>query len=129
LTKDEIQTVFDQELKDTLFTKPEVLKFIIDHERKGLCLDNLHTQIRLAEFTTFPRKETIFQLIKDFARTFAKVALDQKEQDLLSAAEKKRLESKAHYLKDAETTFLKDMEKEEAMEGHTFFMPGIRDQT
>lgn len=77
---------FDLQLTTLLKDKPEVLKFILNHERKHLCITNLvreilHAENKIAKLIT---KETIQSISKDFAIMFAKAAIKLKTEQMLS---------------------------------------------
>jgi len=77
---------FDLQLNELLKTNPEVLKFILNHERKHLCINNLVKEILHAE-NKIPRlitQETIQTISKDFAIMFAKTAIKLKAEQMLS---------------------------------------------
>lgn len=85
-----IADIFDDKLKDTFKDKPNILKFLLEHERKNLCLDNLMKEIKIAEEIVNISKSHLKMLVNDFAIIFAKSAIQHKEQQLLSDAEKAR---------------------------------------
>jgi len=77
---------FDLQLTTLLKDNPEVLQFILNHERKHLCIANLvreilHAENKVARLIT---KETIQTISKDFAIMFAKTAIRLKAEQLLS---------------------------------------------
>ena len=45
-----VTELFDAYIRTKLHTKPDVLKFILNHERKETCIDNLQKEIRVAEW-------------------------------------------------------------------------------
>lgn len=89
MIEQDIENGFDQELKRLFNTKPDILNFLIKHERKQLCLTNLLGEIKKSPWLTKPQFN---EIIKAAATLFAKAALDTKEKELISQAELKRLE-------------------------------------
>jgi hypothetical protein len=77
-----IKEGFDAELKRVFAPKQELLKWLLNHERKKLCIENLTKEIRLVELSSAVKldRRRILSLSADFARTFAKVSLNVEEQ-------------------------------------------------
>lgn len=92
-----VEHVFDNRLREVFKTKPDVLKFLLNHERKKVCLENLCEQILLvdAKKNGLLKAPQYRQLIDSIADVFASVALNAKQNELMSAAEKRRLEAEA----------------------------------
>jgi len=110
--KADVEKRFDSTLKKTFSSKPDILKFLINHERKYLVIDNLCYQIRLAELGKNKLDiDKYNMLISDMARFFAQNALEYKKQQILSDNEKKRLIEESDKLKEAQDAF-EQMEKE-----------------
>ena len=122
--------MFDGEIRRVLGTKPEVMNFVLNHERKSKCIENIMQQVFIIEKRRLKMSPiTMRRLIGDVARTFAKAALTEKEQQLMSEAQKRALTAQQDYIKDAESTFLKDNEKEALSTAHKVFVPGKRENT
>lgn len=101
----EVTKVFNEALVERFSKKPEVLNFLLRHERKTRCLENLCEQIRLTEFKATVKLDArrYRLMIRTVADLFAKAALEAKHQELLSEAEKKRIAKEADAIKEAET--------------------------
>lgn len=127
MNREDITLIFDQELKALFHEKVEILKFLLTHERRHLALDNLTHQVRLVLFNHKPKRASLEKLVKDIARMFAKASLDEHKAKVMSASERALRIQKANYINDAETTFLKDQEKEALSDTHKVFVPGFRD--
>lgn len=100
----DVKQIFEDHLKTTLITQPEVLKFVLNHERKDLCIRNLCDQILVSERklrAKFDQKKYKL-MIESIANQFAQAAIDLKKQEILSQSEKKRLIKQADSLKEAE---------------------------
>lgn len=82
--KEIVRTAFDKEIKRIFGEKPELYNFIMKHERKNLCIDNLEKEIRLTELThpRLLRRDNIEFLGTSYAKTFAKLAIDTKMNEL-----------------------------------------------
>lgn len=97
----DVEKIFDEHLKAKLGQKPEVLQFLLRHERKKLCLENLCGEIRVCEFklgNSFFNAELYRKTIQDVARLFAETALEFAEQGHLTHLEKaRRIEEASQY--------------------------------
>lgn len=82
----DVSKEFDNVLTTVFTSKPDVLKFLIGHERKQVCLDNLCRELNGIRKLG---KENYLAVIASAAKMFAKAALDYKETQLLSEAEKR----------------------------------------
>lgn len=109
---DDVKRRFEDHLKKKLASKPEILKFILEHERKDLCLRNLVDQIRKCEGLVINFSAAKYdKVIKDVAILFGKAVLLHKEESLMSSSQKQRQLAKRDELKDMEQ-FIADVEKE-----------------
>jgi hypothetical protein len=83
---------FDNHLKKEFKEHPNVLKFLLNHERKQLCINNLIREFKIAEWSIQRYDLLTLNSLKmftvDFANMFAKAALKLKEQNLMSEASK-----------------------------------------
>lgn len=91
--RSEIAVIFNAKIADTFKDKREVLNFLMNHERKNLCLDNLCAQIaeceRRALRIGFDAK-TYEWTINDVAVMFCKQALRKAAEDSMTQAERVR---------------------------------------
>jgi hypothetical protein len=88
-----IEKTFDDFIKKNFEGHEEVIKFLIRHERKNLCISNLDKEIYKLEYTHIRLDlAKLTEVINSFAHMFAKTALLCKEQELASYTEKMRLE-------------------------------------
>jgi hypothetical protein len=109
---EDISKRFDNALRDKFKEKPDVLNFLLKHERKHLCIQSLVEQIVRAErYSISIRVETYANIIRDVALMFARAAVEHIEQQHYSAAKVAEIKRKAEHLKDAEE-MLKDLEKD-----------------
>jgi N-methylhydantoinase B/oxoprolinase/acetone carboxylase alpha subunit len=110
----DVEKLFDASLRRTLkSTKPEILRFILSHERKPKCIDSLTHQIRMLEFSA-PRmasKKNVESLIESIAALFGRNSLEEREKQIMSEAEKKRRMHEADVIKDAEQ-HISELERE-----------------
>ena len=91
---------FDALIRET-FKREEIRRFLLNHERKPVAIQNLCTQIRIAELSNIRKKFDLEQynfVIKEVMKMFAQAALNHKEQMMLSHSEKARLTHEAHHL-------------------------------
>ena len=104
--------------------KPEVLSYLLNHERKNICIERLCEQAFIAErkmrgqFTT----SGMLKIVDAGARIFAKAALDTAEVQAMSHAEKMRQRVEADHIKDCEAAMV-DLEKE-ALDKRLHSFPG-----
>lgn len=72
-------------------------------------------------------KQKMKLLIMDVAKNFAYAALTEKEQKLMSEHQKRQLTAKEDRIKDIESSFVKDNEKEALSTSHKVYVPGMRE--
>lgn len=95
----DVTQLFDQYLTKNFGHKPEVLQFLLHHERRQICLQNLCGQIQIAEKRSKLRLN--FDAIKyklmidEVAKMFAHAAVRVRVAELVSTAEKYRRQSEA----------------------------------
>ena len=111
----DVETKFNQFIHQTFLAKPHIQKFLLNHERKKVAIENLCEQIRLAELG-LPGKMRMNQkkyvsLIHGIARMFCDAALTAKEHEIMSEAAKKAMKSKEDVIRDAEEC-IKDLEQD-----------------
>lgn len=73
-----VAAAFDTEIELLFSEKPEIRKYILEHERKKLCIENLTREIKYMEIRAAIKLDhkRIANLTRDFARTFAKASLE-----------------------------------------------------
>jgi len=106
-TRDLIATTFDNEVK-SLFSDNETLRrFVLDHERKNLCIDNISKEIRIAELGSVVDIKTshVEFVAKEYAKTFSKMALKQAEEKSVSQMERSRRVKEAQDKEDIANMF------------------------
>lgn len=104
MTKAEVEARFNAEITKKLGSKPEVLGFILNHERKPRFIETLCMEITRLQLGSpgLATAKNVWYLIDSLSIMFAKMALESKEQEMLSSAEKQRRHAKANELKEAE---------------------------
>lgn len=95
--RDIIALKFDQAIDQIFKEQPQIIPFIKHHERKNMCIDNLCAQMNLQPM--FDRRNVEY-VVTEMVKLFSKAALIEKEQQLISQSERKRLESIASHEKD-----------------------------
>lgn len=107
--KEDVTRRFDGHLRRIFATKPEILKFLLTHERKAKCLDNLCFQISMAELGTIKIDARRYdRMILEVAKMFAGAALDARKVELQSAAERARRARVGQDEKELEQTLRED---------------------
>lgn len=93
-----VETAFFKELDDVFGAKPDIISFLKSHERIPLMLNNLKSEIVTTEIKKahLINAESLKMIGKEFARTFAGLALKSKEHELMSEAELQRRRHEAH---------------------------------
>lgn len=90
---------FNNALRVKFGHKPDILKFLLEHERKDLCLKNLCNQIEIAERRGRFRLDfdvtKYILMINEMAVMFARAAVNARINELMSSAEKHRRQSEA----------------------------------
>lgn len=103
-------------------------KYLLEHERKAICVDRLCDQIQRAEQAANigrPFDITRFNLfIESTARMFCKTALDHAEQEALSHAEKQRQRTEAGHIEDCKAAMV-DLENEATTPKITSYPGGV----
>lgn len=88
----DIRLKFNLELANIFEEKPQVLNFLLNHERRELCLNNLTKEIKDNPWLS---KKQYQDIIKAGAHVFAKAALESREKELMTAAALKQAETNA----------------------------------
>jgi hypothetical protein len=87
-----ITETFDNHLKKEFKEHPNILKFLLNHERKQLCINNLMKEFKIAEWSIQRYDLLTLSSLKmftvDFANMFAKAAIKLKEEQLMSESSK-----------------------------------------
>lgn len=114
----EIQKHFDEFINETFKTNTAIRDFILNHERKNICIDNLTMHLKKIELTrpNYVGPGEVRLLAKDYARMFSRAALDHKEEQLLSEAERNRKISEADYFKNLEEQYGPDGTSENSIQ-------------
>lgn len=102
-----VTKVFDEKIKETYKRDDfrDLMNWLLNHERKQVCLEHLCENIRDLEARAPTFNYTIYnRLIKDVAVMFMRHAMEYKEQEFLTEIEKKRR------IQDAD--LFKEMKKE-----------------
>jgi hypothetical protein len=113
--REQVAAVFDGYINRKLGAMPDVCRFLLNHERKGTCIDRTVEQIRKAEgacniggrFDT----ERFRLLIETAAAMFCNLALTHAGEAALSHAERVRRIADADKMKRAEEA-VADLERE-----------------
>lgn len=85
-----VSEAFDNEIKRLYATRQPVKEFLLNHERKNLCIENLCKEIRVAEMSHAVniKRETIDMLAQNFATSFARIALKHAEEKAMTQLQK-----------------------------------------
>jgi len=88
-----IRSRFDKWIEWKFEPLPKIIKFLLKHERKELCLKNLCHQIQMIEIRKGKAisAEDLSEIVDMTARMFASNALTVKEQSLMSDIEKRKI--------------------------------------
>ncbi len=91
--REQILKEFDSFILQTFKLKPEVRRYLIDHERKNICIDNLCREIQTIERR---KLRIIFDLqaykrtVRDVAKMFCEACLLHAEEKALTSNERSR---------------------------------------
>ncbi len=90
---DAIRSRFDNWIKFKFEPLPKIQKFLLEHERKQLCLKNLCHEIQMIEIRKGKAMsaEDLSEIVDMTARMFSENALTVKEQSLMSDIEKRKI--------------------------------------
>lgn len=118
--RSDIKKIFDQFIEEKFRPRPDLKRFFLNHPRKGICIDNLCEQIALCEKRIYSitfNSATYRDTIRQIAKMFCETALTQREQSLLSDAEKTRI--RRHNEQDQRTDeVIEEMKKDGLIEDH-----------
>lgn len=97
----DVQKIFDAYLTTKLSPKPEILKFVLHHERKNLCLENLCGEIKVCEWKLGSQRFDLAKYkltIEEVAKLFAATCLKAKGEELLTRNERiRRIDEASQY--------------------------------
>lgn len=80
---------YEAKIRKLFGNKPEVCKFLLSHERKSVLIENLNTELNKLEFSTIRLDSKLLQsVVDDFTLMFARAAILNKEQEIMSYNEK-----------------------------------------
>lgn len=103
MSRNNVKVIFDKFLEETFLTKPEILKFVLNHERKDIVINNLCDQIiRLERYNINFNAEKYRFIIRSMAKTFATVCLEHHRQQSLSSLEKIRIRNESENIQRAQ---------------------------
>lgn len=109
---EDITRRFNLAIEEKFKDKLDVKNFILKHERKHLCIQNLKEQIVIANnYSISIRVEIYASVIRDVALMFASACLLKVEEDHYSSIKRSQINAKQDALKEAEG-LLKDLEKD-----------------
>lgn len=98
----EVRRIFDDYVISIFQSKIDIKNFILKHERKEVCLQNLCEQIRIIELGRMDLSAHKYKnLIEGVAKMFCDAALKSKEEELITHAEKARRLNEASKLDQA----------------------------
>ena len=92
--KELVTAAFDSEIERIFAPKEDIKNFLLTHERKSKCINNLLHEISLIELSKAVKidRDRIMGLSADFARTFSKASLEFVERQNMTKLQK-RIES------------------------------------
>lgn len=83
-----IEEKFDKTIRENPVLSSEVKEFLLRHERKDLCIQNIHDELSKIQYTALKMDIVLFSsIIEEFATLFIKAAVECKLQEMLSSAE------------------------------------------
>lgn len=98
-----IESEMDAEIKRIFAPKPDVMRFILNHPRKKICIENLTGQINKEEIKGVKfSKDHLKAWGASFARNFSELAIKQKEEELLTENKRQQLYHEAELTKEAQ---------------------------
>lgn len=103
MSRSNVKVIFDKFLEETFTPKPEILKFVLNHERKNVVINNLCEQIlRIERYNiNFDAHKYTF-VIRSIAKSFATVCLEHHRQQSLSSLEKIRIRNESENIQRAQ---------------------------
>jgi len=101
----EVEKKFDDAIREVFKNRSQVVNFLLRHERKNICIDNLCSEILKCEKHHFSINFDAGKydyVIKEVAKMFAQSSLGYLEQSIMSRAAKVARETEANKYKEAE---------------------------
>jgi hypothetical protein len=86
-----IQKRFNNKIEEKFKDRFEIKKFFLNHERKDILFDNLIKEIKKADLNFPLRSKYIDEIIDSFTLQFCRIALLNKEQQIISEVELNRI--------------------------------------
>lgn len=109
VVRDILTASFDKEVKRIFKDRTEMQNFILNHERKNLCIENMLEAIRGTEKVMAKlSKDDIIYVGKSYAQTFCKAAVDYAERQAMTQLQKDVELRKAQERKEVDDLFLSD---------------------
>lgn len=110
--RDILVTAFDAELTRVFGKNQDILSFLISHERKDACINNLLKEIRSIELGRAVKldKPRIEMIGADFARTFGKLSLNYQERKAMTELQKDIEQKKADEFAEFESFFEEEVQ-------------------
>ena len=103
---------FNKKVREIFGEKPEVMRFLMNHERKNVLIENLAAEINKLENSLVKTKvDSLNMVIDDFTVMFCRAALDTKETETRSYVESMRLEREAQAQKELHDELERDYEQ------------------
>lgn len=110
----QVELIFDSYLSQLFGEKPEILRFLRQHERKSVVILRVCQQISLAESSNIAKRFDAARhsyLVGECVKMFANAALTKAQQDQLSMLERSRLITEANRLESIKAEFEADQKE------------------
>ena len=121
----DVTRVFDNYLISTFSNRPNICNFVLKHERKAGCIENLCKQIKGGEAAIGHRPMTSDRyrlMIRETAKMFAQACLQYAEEQALAKAERERRIREAEKI-DRAKEIVQELE-DEALDDRPISYPG-----
>ena len=97
-----IEALFNKEINKVFSSKPDIEKFLVNHERKNLAIDNILGEIRVCELRVpqLMHTKTFNEIISSSARIFCKLALEDAEVRSMTSLQRSMAEKEAQAMQE-----------------------------
>jgi hypothetical protein len=123
----QVTSRFDSWISHTFAEKPQIMRWLLAHERKGSCINRVCEQLKKAEQCNIGRRFDVRRfnmLIDECAKMFSNAAVNYQHQAILSTAERNRRIDEASRFDNLEAMFAED--QKEAMSDKVTSYPGVQ---
>lgn len=121
-----VNIFFEAEIKRVFGERQTIIDFILKHERKDRCIDNICHQVMLSEKSArrhLMELKNFETFVRDIARIFASTCIEHKHEELLSSLARQGKINEINRISELEQKW--DSYQQEAVDGALKIYPTI----